>query len=318
MNKRKITQQQQRRITKRQTELNDVAELSGLVIANHGQNIEIKTAPDNIVLCKQRRHLGPIVPGDMVTWQQVPNTNTGVVTAIKPRFSLLSRPDQRGILHAVAANIQQMLIIFAPEPAPSLSTIDRYLIAARQQAIEPILVLNKEDLLTHDNQSSEFTSLLNVYQQIGIKIVSVSVKLVSHLDAIYILMADKNNVVVGQSGVGKSSIIATLLPELNIKVAVASTTQGKHTTTNARLYHLPHGGNIIDSPGMREFPLWNIDANALAEAFTEFQPYLTDCQFRNCLHNNEPGCGLLKAVEQGKISVLRLTSYQKILASMQK
>lgn len=318
MNKRKITHQQQRRIAKRQLELSDAEELTGLVIANHGQNIEIETTPDNIVLCKQRRHLGAIVPGDVVTWQPVKNTTTGVVTTIKPRSSLLSRPDLRGILHAVAANIQQMLIIFAPEPAPNLCTIDRYLISAMQHNIEPILILNKMDILNDTNKQLEIMQLVNYYQQIGIKTLMVSVKQAPHINTLYPLMTNKNNVVVGQSGVGKSSIISHILPTIPIKVAAISTTHGKHTTTNARLYHLPHGGNIIDSPGMREFPLWNIDLNTLAATFIEFRPFLNDCHFRNCLHRNEPGCGLIKAVEQGKISPLRLSSYQKILTSMHK
>lgn len=318
MSKRKISQQQQRRIANKQAELLNTEELSGLVIAHHGHNVEVE-ANGKIVICKKRQHLGPIVPGDRVKWQTDPtNNDSGVVTTLEARTSLISRPDSRGNLHAVAANVDQMFIVIAPTPAPNQTTIDRYLLAAGDQ-IEPILVLNKEDLLPVDPQQKHLLDLVHIYSQIGISTIIVSAKQQQHLSLLHEKMANKTSVFVGQSGVGKSSIIATLLPHMHIKTGELSVMleQGRHTTTTTRLYHLDDlHANIIDSPGMREFPLWKLEAATLAQGFVEFRPFLHECKFRNCIHNNEPGCALLKAVESGKISHARLTSYQKILASM--
>lgn len=319
MTKRKINQQQQRRIANKQAALLASEELSGLVVAHHGQNIEIEDAAGTLIVCKKRQHLGPIVPGDRIKWQSDPNTQSGVVIALEPRTSLISRPDARGNLHAVAANIDQMFIVIAPKPAPSTTTIDRYLIAANDQNIEPIIVLNKEDLLPDDPQQTELLDLMHIYEAIGVSMIIVSAKKLQHLSLLHNKMVNKTSVFVGQSGVGKSSIIATLLPEVNIKTGDLSTLNphGKHTTTTARLYHVENlNAMLIDSPGMREFPLWKLDPATLAQGFVEFRPFLHDCKFRNCQHNNEPGCALLNAANAGKISPARLASYQKILSDM--
>lgn len=318
MSKRKINQQQQRRVAVKQAKILDTPELSGLVIAHHGQNLEIEDANGTIIMCNKRQHLGPIVPGDRIKWQLDPVGKTGVVMAIEPRTTLLTRPDTRGGVHAVAANVDQMFITIAPNPAPSQTTIDRYLIAAANKDIEPIIVLNKEDLLPDDRENAELLILLNIYAHIGIKIIAISAKKALNLPALHQMLANKISVFVGQSGVGKSSIISTFLPDTAIKIGdLSSLKQGKHTTTNGRLYHIPQlHGSIIDSPGMREFPLWQLELATLAYGFIEFRPYLQDCKFRNCTHKHEPNCGLLNAVSEGKISQIRLSSYQKIADSM--
>lgn len=319
MSKRKINQQQQRRIANKQATLLTTEELSGLVIAHHGQNIEVEDIKGQLIMCKKRQHLGPIVPGDRIKWQSEPNSLDGVVVAIEQRSSLLSRPDARGNLHAVAANIDQMFIVIAPTPAPNLTTVDRYLLAADSANIEPILVLNKEDLLPDDPQQPALLELLKTYTDIGVKTIIVSAKKLQHLSALHEKMTNKTCVFVGQSGVGKSSLIATLLPHEYIKTGDLSTlsAHGKHTTTTARLYHIENlNANIIDSPGMREFPLWTLDPATLANGFVEFRPFLHDCKYRNCTHTSEPGCALLNAADNGKISRSRLASYQKILADM--
>lgn len=318
MSKRKINQQQQRRVAVKQAKILTTPELSGLVMAHHGKNLEVEDANGTIIMCNKRQHLGPIVPGDRIQWQLDPVGNTGVVIAIEPRTSLLTRPDTRGGVHAVAANVDQMFITIAPNPAPSQTTIDRYLIAAANKDIEPIILLNKEDLLPNEQQNTDLLDLLSIYSGIGIKILVISAKKALNLAALHQMLANKVSVFVGQSGVGKSSIIATFLPDMEIKIGDLSTLkQGKHTTTNARLYHIPQlHGSIIDSPGMREFPLWQLELATLAYGFIEFRPYLQDCKFRNCTHNHEPNCGLLNAVSAGKISQIRLSSYQTIADSM--
>lgn len=324
MSKRKINQQQQRRIAHKQASMLNTAELSGLVIANHGQIVEVEShAAENartVIKCNKRQHLGPLVPGDIVKWQFDPNTQSGVVIAVEPRRSLLTRPDARGNLHAVGANVDQMFIIIAPKPAPSQTTVDRYLLAARAQNIAPILVINKEDLLNSEPHQQELLELIEVYKKIGVETIIVSAKKLQHLSLLHDRMQNKTSIFVGQSGVGKSSIIATLLPEVNIKTGELSTLSphGRHTTTTARLYHVENlQAMIIDSPGMREFPLWKLDPATLAEGFVEFIPYLHECKFRNCTHNTEPGCALLNAAASGAISPLRLASYKKILVEMQ-
>lgn len=321
MSKRKINQQQQRRVADKQSKQLNTPKSSGLVIAHHGYTVEVEAIDGTIYTCNKRQHLGPIVPGDRIKWQLDPVSGTGIVTAVEPRYSLLSRPDDRDMLHAVAANVDQICIVIAPTPAPNQTTIDRYLIAATNQNISAILVFNKADLLPLDSQKQELLELLEIYKNIGITTIIVSAQQQQHLDSLYEQLANKTSVVVGQSGVGKSSLIATLLPEIAIRTGALTlqTQQGKHTTTNARLYHLPHmHGSIIDSPGMREFPLWKLEVADLAYGFIEFRPYLNDCKYRNCSHLHEPNCGLNNAVDNGKISSKRLASYQKIISEMKK
>lgn len=320
MSKRKITQQQQRRISNKQAELLNTTELTGLVIAHYGQSLEIEDSSGDTYVCKKRQHLGPIVPGDRVRWQQEDNAKTGIVTAIEPRDSLLSRPDARGVLHAVASNIDQMFIVIAPTPAPNQTTIDRYLLAACNQNIQAILVLNKDDLLEQSINREQILDIIQIYKAINVPTIMVSAAQ-NHLSELNTHLSHKTSVFVGQSGVGKSSIIATLLPAANVKTgAISDLSQlGTHTTTTARLYHLAAlDGNIIDSPGMREFPLWQQEPSELAAGFIEFKPFLHACKFRNCKHISEPGCAILEAVANNKISRTRLLSYQKILSEMQK
>lgn len=319
MTKRKLTNQQQRRVAEKQAKILDTPQQSGLVIAHYGKQLEVEDQNGQIILCNKRQNLGTIVVGDTVFWQLDPSENAGVIIAIQPRTTLLSRPDARGILHAVAANVDQMFIIIAPTPAPSLTTIDRYLVAATYQKITPIIVLNKEDLLPHDPLAQELLNVLALYERINITCMIISAKEKQHLNLVHEKLSDKISVFVGQSGVGKSSIIATLLPDLDIKTGDLSTLgkHGKHTTTTARLYHVPNlHAKIIDSPGIREFPLWKMDAETLAHGFVEFRTFTQQCKFRNCNHVNEPGCALIEAVHAGKISPSRLQSYHKISAEM--
>jgi ribosome biogenesis GTPase len=320
MSKRKITQQQQRRIAVNRAKLLDTPELSGLVLAHHGQSLEIEDAAGKHVVCSKRQHLGPIVPGDRVVWQLDVETNFGVVLTVEPRTTLLSRPNAQGGMHAVAANIDQMFIVIAPTPAPNQTTVDRYLIAAETENIQPILIMNKEDLLQDHADYIQIFDFFQQYKDLGIETLILSAKEKNHLPLLLAKLENKISVFVGQSGVGKSSIIGTILPHHNLKTGdlSAQNNQGKHTTTTARLYHFENQlGSIIDSPGIREFPLWQLDAMQLAHGFIEFRPFLGECKFRNCIHLKEPDCALINAVKEGKISQTRLSSYQKIFSGMQ-
>jgi ribosome biogenesis GTPase len=238
-----------------------------------------------------------------------------VVTALLERRSQLARPDPQGQLKALAANIDQILVVAAPAPLYSPDLINQYLAAAELTGITPALVFNKIDLIDEQNREA-VDDLLSIYQRIGYPVISASTKREHGMDRLIAQVKDHTSVFVGQSGVGKSSLVKALLPQASISVGELSAQSGlgQHTTSTARLYHLPAGGRIIDSPGVREFRLWPMSRQALAQGFVEFRPWLGQCKFRDCSHTHEPGCALRQAVERGEISRLRLEGYLKIAA----
>jgi ribosome biogenesis GTPase len=183
--------------------------------------------------------------------------------------------------------------------------------------IEPILVLNKIDLI--DDEGLEFINeILDIYRELGYKVHLVSTKTGEGIDELKQVLVGKNNIFVGQSGVGKSTLVNTVLPDTDILTKEVSENSGlgQHTTTVSRLHHLPSGGNLIDSPGIREFGLWHLDVERVTWCFKEFREFIGGCRFRDCKHLNDPGCILVEAVEEGKITELRFDSYHRILESM--
>lgn len=183
--------------------------------------------------------------------------------------------------------------------------------------IKPLIVLNKVDLLTQE-QRQEIEEQLKIYQDIGYEILMISAKNGENMEKLTALLAQGTAIFVGQSGVGKSSLINHLLPSVNAQVGDVSETSGlgQHTTTSSRLYHLPQGGNLIDSPGIREFGLWHLDAEQITKGYREFQYVLGTCKFRDCKHLSDPGCALREAVEQGKISPVRYDNYHRLIESL--
>jgi len=335
MTKRKLTRRQQWRIEKIQEERRLRAERKqsrtvttqdeqqglgeeqeGLVIANFGATLELETADGATVRCQLRQNLPLVVVGDRVVWQTA--GEGGVVTAVQERRSQLARPDALGELKALAANLDQILVVAAPAPVYSADLINQYLAAAELTGITPLLVFNKIDLIDEHNRN-EVDTLLDTYRNIGYPVLTASTKQQHGLDALIEQLKEKTSVFVGQSGVGKSSLVKTLLPNEAISVGELSAQSGlgQHTTSTSRLYHLPSGGHIIDSPGVREFRLWPMSRQALAEGFLEFRPYLGQCKFRDCRHEHEPGCALREAVEHGDISRRRLQSYLKIALQLE-
>ncbi|MCW9024639.1 MAG: small ribosomal subunit biogenesis GTPase RsgA [Gammaproteobacteria bacterium] len=288
----------------------------GRVIAHFGKLLVVEDAQGEQHRCVPRRNLPPLVCGDYVNWHYS-DPKSCVITGLIPRSSLLSRPDTRGKQKSIAANIEQILIINAPIPAFNEGLLDRYLVAATHTKIHPIIVINKTDLFTN-KEREEFQQRLNIYKQIGYSIIFTS----AHEDEAFNVLNDhlqgKTSILVGQSGVGKSSLLNRLLPEVDAKVGDISeaTGKGQHTTTTARLYHLPNSGSLIDSPGIREFGLWEIQPAQLASGFIEFTQQEQSCRFRDCMHKNEPGCAILDAVEKGEISTKRYQSYLRILESL--
>jgi ribosome biogenesis GTPase / thiamine phosphate phosphatase len=295
-------------------------EQQGLVIAHFGVQVDVEATEGALAgqvrRCYLRANLPVLVTGDRVVWRP-DNQAGGVIVAQLDRHTELMRPDFRGQLKPVAANVDQLVIVFAPLPTPHTNLIDRYLVAAEQAGLSPLLVLNKADLLKSGDYA-ELQRWLNDYARLGYATLCLSAGSGDGLDDLRVALKDRISVFVGQSGVGKSSLINALLPGVDLRVGALSelTGKGTHTTTTARLFHFPAGGDLIDSPGIREFGLGHISHADLLEGFIEFRPFLGLCRFRDCQHLHEPGCALLNAVERGDISAGRMGSYRHILAGL--
>jgi ribosome biogenesis GTPase / thiamine phosphate phosphatase len=273
-------------------------EQRGLVISHFGQQLDIEALEGDmqgqIHRCYQRSNLDPLVTGDEVIWQQ--GDPLGIVVSGLSRRSVLKRPNNFNELKPVAANIDTLAIVIAPWPEPHYNLVDRYLVAAELMGVRPLLVLNKMDLLDDTNRAV-LLAMLALYQQVGYETLQVSGKAGLGMDLLQQRLIHHTSVFVGQSGVGKSALVNALLPGVNTLEGELShgEVKGRHTTTSARLFHLPQGGNLIDSPGIREFGLWHVEPDALLNSFVEFRPFLTGCRFRDCAHEKEPGCQLLQA-----------------------
>ncbi|MDH4563332.1 small ribosomal subunit biogenesis GTPase RsgA [Pseudomonas sp. BN411] len=295
-------------------------EQTGLVIAHFGVQVEVEALEGEqsgeIVRCHLRANLPPLVTGDRVVWRHG-NQGSGVIVAQLPRSSELCRPDMRGVLKPVAANVDQIVIVFAPLPHPHANLIDRYLIAAEHAGIHPLLLLNKADLVDDEN-AAMLDDLLGVYRQLGYPLLEVSAREGGGMEDLMARLDGHISVFVGQSGVGKSSLVNSLLPGVDTRVGALSelTGKGTHTTTTARLFHFPGGGELIDSPGIREFGLGHVSRGDVEAGFVEFNELLGTCRFRDCKHDREPGCALLKALEDGRVHPQRMASYRHILASL--
>lgn len=298
------------------------SEQQGLVVCRYSKHFEIEALEGEtkgaIHQCVSRTNLGSIVAGDKVVWRAGAD-QTGVIESRLERDSILERPDNFGKLKPVAANINQVLIVIAPEPQPQPNLIDRYLVAAELMNIRPILVLNKADLINPANEY-KIETLFQRYESLRyttVKIIS-SRHQTPQLANLPSLINQHTSIVVGQSGVGKSSLINTLLPEAKLEIGGLSelTREGTHTTTQAKLFHLPKGGMLIDSPGIRDFSLWHIDNTQLQHGFIEIAERLGQCRFRDCKHEEEPGCAILEAVDSGEIGEARFASYERIKAAI--
>jgi ribosome biogenesis GTPase len=284
---------------------------SGSVVASFGRSFVVETTGSALATCTTRGKRTDIACGDRVTIA-VTAPGQGVIETIEPRASLFYRSDiQRQKL--IAANVTRIVVVLA---VPSLHRhlLDRCLAAAEYAEIPILLALNKMDL----PDATASLAALEPYRALGYEVLPLAAKL--DITPLRAALAGHTSVLVGQSGMGKSTIINRLLPDADARVGDLSAAlgSGRHTTTHARLYHLDASSAIIDSPGLQEFGLQHVAATELARCYVEFRPYLGRCKFNDCRHISEPGCAITAAVENGSIGATRLASYRELLPQIEK
>lgn len=263
----------------------------------------------------------PIAIGDLVEYLPAAE-ETGLIQAVLPRRNQLARKDYHGSFYkthafeqVLVANIDQVVIVFAAaKPEPRWNLLDRYLVAAESFGLQSIICLTKLDLI----QPGALDPTLNRYLEIGYPLLLTSAPTGQGIPEARQALRSKVSVLMGKSGVGKTSLLNAIQPGLGQRVSEVGRGEigkGRHTTTHLELFPLDGGGGLVDTPGMREFDLWDIAPGDLALCFPEMRTYLGNCQFQsNCLHQKEPGCAIRQAVERGEISAQRYASYQKLLA----
>ena len=267
--------------------------------------------------CKFRRRVGRPFCGDRVLVARADDTSL-VVESILPRKNYFVRADERMRQHIIAANLDQVLIVVAARPLPSRDLMERYLLAVHSLGIEPVIVLNKTDLEVAADETAAGAQVLAHmpdYEALGYTVIRTSCKTAPGITGLQSFLKDKTSILVGQSGVGKSSLINQLLPDLQIQTGELSNATGKgtHTTTSTMLYQFTGGGYLIDSPGVWEYGIWKLENNELAAGFVEFEPWLGQCRFNDCVHLTEPDCAIKQAVADGHIRDWRYQSYLRLL-----
>ena len=284
----------------------------GLVIAHLGQGIAVEVG-EEIVLCQTLRKLDTMVVGDQVLIS-LSSPEQGRIEILLPRRSVLQRPSRSEQTRPVAANIDTLFVVFAAEPECDFLLLDQYLAICENCNIDAALVFNKIDLSVPTAMEQE----LITYQGLGYRLHKVSVKQKIGIAELKEVLSRQTSMFAGQSGVGKSSLTNAILPDKMLKInSVSATTgHGRHTTTAATLYHIPGGGNLIDSPGVAIFGLAGLSEAQLAFGYREFQPFISKCRFNDCRHVNDKDCAVRTAVESGEITISRYKRFLKLKEKM--
>jgi ribosome biogenesis GTPase / thiamine phosphate phosphatase len=289
------------------------ARLEGVVIAAHGRHYLVAPQDGSAMLqCFPRGKKSEVAVGDRVIYEQS-SADQGVIVEIGERRNLLYRSDQFKS-KLFAANLDQLLIVLATEPHFSEDLLGRALIAAEAHGLESLIVLNKIDV---EGALPLARERLEPYRALGYTVIELSAKMAPgdvhpQLDA---RLQDRSTILLGQSGMGKSTLVNLLIPDADAATREISSAlnSGRHTTTFTRLYHLPGGGALIDSPGFQEFGLHHLTEGQLERAFADFRPYLGKCRFYNCHHLHEPGCAVLEAIDAGDIRPERHALYAQLV-----
>lgn len=298
--------------------------MQGLVIKNTGSWYTVKTVEGDIVECKIKgnfrlkgiRSTNPVAVGDHVEIE-LNSQNTAFITAIGDRKNYIIRKSQNlsKQSHIIAANVDQaFLVVTVERPQTSTTFIDRFLATAEAYSVPVVLVFNKTDLL--DDSLMRYQRMMtDLYETVGYKCVAVSAETGEGMDELMEMLRDRITLLSGNSGVGKSTIINRLLPGVNLRTAEISDAHntGMHTTTFSEMLPLPGGGYIIDTPGIKGFGTFDMEPEELTSYFKEIFRFSKDCRFSNCTHTHEPGCAVLKAVEDHYIAASRYQSYLSML-----
>jgi ribosome biogenesis GTPase len=305
-----------------QLEVDEAACLRGRVLSVYGLASIVQTFDGTLYRCVTRRLLKTLAidqrhsltAGDEVLFRPIPNSDQreGVVERIEPRHGVISRAT-KGKQHVMVANVDQALLVSsAAEPTLKPNLIDRLLVTAEKTRIRPIVCINKVDLV--DPASLE--PLVGVYSQMGYQVLLLSVRAGVGIERLRRVLSGRASVVVGQSGVGKSSLLNSVEPALSLPVASVSveSLKGRHTTTAARLLPLSFGGYVVDTPGVRQFQLWDVIREEVGGYFRDFRPYVNHCRFPNCTHTHEADCAIKDAVADGHLDDRRYDSYCRLFA----
>jgi len=298
--------------------------MQGIITKSTGSWYQVQTPGGQKIDCRIKGKFrikgitttNPLAVGDQVDFEMEPEQDTGVITTLHPRKNYIIRKSINLSKQAqiIAANLDQaLLVVTLASPRTSLGFIDRFLVTAEAYDITAVLVFNKLDLFSGEGLEilAEYRA---IYEKIGYACYEVSALQGTNIPEVKALLKDKVTLISGHSGVGKSTLINALLPDLDLRTGEVSewSDKGMHTTTFAEMFELPQGGSIIDTPGIRELGVIDIEKAELSHFFPEMRALLNQCRFNNCHHINEPGCAVLKAVEAGQIELSRYENYLSI------